>query len=490
VSIDAVAGGAPPRDTTAEGKLAFLAESSRCLAASLDYEATLRTVAGLALPFLGSWCIVDLVEADGSMRRLAVVHPDPQKQELAAGLTKSWPPGRDDPLGAPQAVRTRQIEVIPFVDDEMLVSVARDQDNLRTLRALGIGSVVVVPLIARGNVLGALTLVSADSGHQDARTDIELAEDLGARCAMAIDNARLHRDARSAGALAAQMNQRLVIASIREQELAERAAELADEARSLAEVAREANLAKSQFLSSMSHEIRTPLNAIIGFTALFDLEIAGPLTAEQSRYLDRIRASTSHLLKLVEGVLDLAKVEAGRMDVANESALAAAAMSAAVGLVEPQAGAAGITIDYREGYTDTYIGDEDRVRQILVNLLANAVKFTERGGRVTLTCGTTHDPDPEAGLPAEGAWVCIRVADTGIGIAPEMQGSVFEAFVQTEQGLTRRRDGTGLGLTISRELARRMGGELTLRSAEGEGSCFTLWLRSALQDAQSHGPRG
>jgi signal transduction histidine kinase len=485
-STDAVAGGAIVRDTTAVDKLAFLAQTSRCLADSLDYEATLRTVAGLALPFLGSWCIVDLVEADGSMRRIAIVHPDPQMQELAAGLTKSWPPGRDDPLGAPQAVRTRQIEVIPFVDDEMLVSVARDQENLRTLRALGIGSVVVVPLIARGSVLGALTLVSADSGHQYAQTDIELAEDLGARCAMAIDNARLHRDARSAGALAAQMNQRLVIASIREQELAERASELADEARSLAEVAREANLAKSQFLSSMSHEIRTPLNAIIGFTTLFDLEIAGPLTVEQSHYLARIRASSSHLLKLIEDVLDLAKVEAGRMDVKEENVQAAFAMYAAAGLIEPQAGAAGITIDYRDGSTDTFIGDEDRVRQILVNLLANAVKFTERGGRVTLTCVTTRDPDPEARLPADGSWVCIRVADTGIGIAPEMRESVFEAFVQTEAGLTRRRDGTGLGLTISRELARRMGGDLTLRSVKGEGSCFTLWLRSAFGDEQAH----
>ena len=255
-------------------------------------------------------------------------------------------------------------------------------------------------------------------------------------------------------------------------------------------MAREASLAKSQFLSSMSHEIRTPLNAIIGYTTLFDLEIAGPLTTGQSHYLARIRASTAHLLKLIEDVLDLAKVEAGRMDVKEENALAAAAMSAAVGLVDPQAGAAGVTIDYRDGYTDRYIGDEDRVRQILLNLLANAVKFTERGGRVTLTCCTTRDPDPEAQLPAEGSWMCIRVADTGIGIVPEMLGSVFEAFVQTEAGLTRRRDGTGPGLTISRELARRMGGDLTLRSVEGEGSCFTLWLRSAPRDDQAHGLRG
>ena len=254
----ATAEDAVSREESAERKLAFLAETSRCLAGSLDYEDTLRTVAALALPFLGSWCIVDLVESDASMRRVAILHPDPRKRELAAGLAKSWPPSREDPLGAPRAVRTREIEVIPYVDDEMLVSVARDEENLRTLRALGIGSVIVVPLIARDNVLGAITLVSAESGHQYAPADIELAGDLGARCAMAIDNARLHRDARSAGALAAQMNQRLVIASIREQELAERAQELGDEARQLAAEAREANLAKSQFLSTMSHEIRTP----------------------------------------------------------------------------------------------------------------------------------------------------------------------------------------------------------------------------------------
>lgn len=484
-SPDATAESANPREESAESKLAFLAETSRCLAGSLDYEDTLRTVAALALPFLGSWCIVDLVESDGSMRRVAIVHPDPRKQELAAGLMKSWPPARDDLLGAPQAVRTREIEVIPFVDDQMLVAVARDEENLRTLRALGIGSVIVVPLIARGSVLGALTLVSSETGHQYAQSDLELAADLGARCAMAIDNARLHRDARSAGALAALMNQRLVIASIREQELAERAQELGDEARKLAGEAREANLAKSQFLCAMSHEIRTPLNAIIGYTALFELEIAGPLTAEQSQYLARIRASSSHLLKLIQDVLDLAKVEAGRMDVRHERSRAAVVMSAAVGLIEPQAGAAGITIDYREGNADSYMGDEDRVRQILLNLLANAVKFTEPGGRVTVACGTAHAPDAEAELSGEGPWVFIQVADTGIGIAPEMQQTVFEAFVQTEQGLTRRRDGTGLGLTISRELARRMDGDLTLRSAEGGGSCFTLWLCSAPPEEQT-----
>ncbi len=461
-STEAWRGSKDSHEEMEQSKVAFLAESSRCLAESLDYESTLATVAGMALPFLGSWCIVDIVEPDGSMRRIAIVHPNPEKQEIVAGLQESWPPDRDDKLGAPQAIRSRKIEVIPHVDDELLVAVARDEENLRRLRALGIGSVIVVPLIARGCVHGALSLVSADTGHQYSQSDLELAEDLGARCAMAIDNARLHRDARNAGALAAQMNQRLVIASVTNQELAD--------------AAREAKAAKSQFLSAMSHEIRTPINAIIGYTALLDLEIAGPLTAAQSQYLARIRASSSHLLKLIDDVLDLAKVEAGRMEVRRESAQAAAAMTMAVGLVDPQAIAAGVTIDCQEGCTECYLGDEDRVRQILVNLLANAVKFTDRGGRVTVTCGTTRDPDLDAQLTGEGPWVFIRIADTGIGIAPELKDAVFEPFLQADQGHTRKQGGTGLGLTISRELARRMGGDLTLRSVLGEGSCFTLWL--------------
>jgi signal transduction histidine kinase len=448
------------------GHVAFLAETSRCLAQSLDYESTLRTVAGLALPALGSWCIVDIVEPDGSMRRIAIVHPDPRKQALATGLMKSWPPSRDDPLGAPCAVRTRQVEVIPHVDDEMLVAVARDEDNLRTLRALGIGSVAVVPLMARGAVLGALTLVSADGGRPYVQADMDVAEDLGARCAMAIDNARLHREARDAGRNVAQVNERLVIATVREQELAEQA--------------REANLAKSHFLSSMSHELRTPINSIVGYADLLDLEIAGPLTAAQRAYLARVQASSAHLIKLVDDVLDLARVEAGRMHVKQETAQAERAISDAIGVITPLAEAGGITVEYEGGGVNPYLGDEYRVRQILLNLLANAVKFTDRGGRITVRCGTTGAPDVELQSTAGGPWVFIEVADTGIGIAADMAESVFEPFVQADEGHTRRRDGTGLGLTISRELARHMAGDLTLRSEIGAGSRFTLWLPSAL----------
>lgn len=439
----------------------FLYRTTRHFAASLDYESTLSMAAQLALPTLGSWCIVDLVESDGRVRRLGIIHPDPEKQRLAAELLQSWPPSQGDVLGVPRAVSSGKTEVLEEIDDAMLIAVARDEGNLRTLRALGIGSLIVVPLSARGHVLGALTLVS-DTRKPYTASEIALAEDLAARCAMAIDNARLYRDAREAGAIAARMNEQLVIAAMREQELTEQA--------------QASNTAKSGFLAAVSHEIRTPLNAISGFADLLEIGIAGPLTARQREYLARIKASGAHLIHLVEDILDLAKVEAGKLTVQDEAALIQHAVNEAVMMLTPQASTREIAIAYGGDEGACYRGDPDRVRQILINLLSNALKFTQARGSVTLRFGATDIRDPECRLMGVGPWVFARVMDSGIGIARDMQESVFEPFVQVERRASLGRSGTGLGLAISRELARRMGGDITLRSALGSGSCFTLWL--------------
>jgi signal transduction histidine kinase len=443
----------------------FLARASQWLAASLDYESTLVTVAGMALPYLGSWCIVDVVEADGSMRRLGIVHPDPLKQEFARRLKEGWPPGRDDPIGCPRVIQSRGTEVILSVSDEMLVDLASSEENLRDLRALGIGSVVVVPLVAHGSVLGAITFVSVDGGHQYTETDVELAEDLAARCSIALDNARLFRDLEAAREGAAQLNGQLVVASIRQQELAEEA--------------RDANQAKSQFLATMSHEIRTPLNAIVGYTELLELEVAGPMTSRQREYFARLKASSWHLIGLIDDILDLAKIESGRMLVKQETAAAQESISSAISMIEPQTRLAGV--DVKTACPDAssfYVGDQERVRQILVILLSNALKFTDRGGGITVSCGTNRTPDAEARLDGRGPWTFIRVEDTGIGISAKEAETVFQPFVQVDPGNTRKQGGAGLGLAIALELARRMGGDLTLRSASGEGSRFTLWLPS------------
>lgn len=242
-----------------------------------------------------------------------------------------------------------------------------------------------------------------------------------------------------------------------------------------------ASQAKSEFLAMMSHELRTPLNAVLGYTELLDLGIAGSLTQEQRQQLGRIRASGHHLLTLVNEVLDLAKVEAGRLTVDNAVHRLADAVDAASVLVESQADGKGVLLT-RVPEADperSYMGDEDRVRQIIVNLVSNAVKFTRPGGRVTLETGSTSRPDVE-GRPRGGdRWVYVRVSDTGIGIPPDRIEAIFAPFTQVQSGRTRRQDGTGLGLTISRRLARLMGGDITVRSRPGDGSAFTLWLPEA-----------
>jgi signal transduction histidine kinase len=239
-----------------------------------------------------------------------------------------------------------------------------------------------------------------------------------------------------------------------------------------------ASQAKSEFLAIMSHELRTPLNAVLGYAELLELGISGPLTDAQRQQLGRIGMSGRHLLGLVNEVLDLAKVEAGRLSVRSAPASASEAINSAVALIQPQASARGLELVMPAslGVAPVYIGDDERVRQILVNLLSNAVKFTQPGGSVTIGSETTVAPDREARLLGNRGYVCLRVTDTGVGIPEDKLISIFDPFVQAESGHTRSTEGSGLGLTISRRLARLMGGDLTVRSSVGKGTTFTLWL--------------
>jgi signal transduction histidine kinase len=260
----------------------------------------------------------------------------------------------------------------------------------------------------------------------------------------------------------------------------ERSAQLERERLARAE-AEAASQAKSEFLAVMSHELRTPLNAVIGYAELLDLGIAGSLTPEQRQHISRIRASGRHLLGLVNEVLDLAKVEAGRLSLQHGVASAAHTIDAALALIQPMGEARGIAVQAKL-FVDSdvlYEGDEDRVRQVLVNLLTNALKFTAAGGRVSAEWGVTTEPDRDARLSGAGPWVVVRVEDTGIGIPSDQIAAIFDPFTQVEGGHTRSSDGSGLGLTISRRLARLMKGDLTARSELGKGSVFTLWLPEA-----------
>lgn len=239
-----------------------------------------------------------------------------------------------------------------------------------------------------------------------------------------------------------------------------------------------ASRAKSEFLAIMSHELRTPLNAVLGYSELLELGISGPLTDKMREQVGRIRMSAKHLLSLVNDILDLARVEAGRLAVGCAAATASESIAAAISLIHPQAAAAGLelTVAHLAQPSPVYLGDDERVRQVIVNVLSNAVKFTAPGGKITIECIQTGSPDAAARLQPHRQYVGFRVSDTGSGIADDKLLSIFDPFVQVDSGHSRAREGSGLGLTISRRLARLMGGDLTVSTRVGEGSVFTLWL--------------
>ncbi len=237
-----------------------------------------------------------------------------------------------------------------------------------------------------------------------------------------------------------------------------------------AEAAR-ANSAKDRFLASMSHELRTPLNAVTGYVDLLDAAIYGPITQAQTQALSRIKAASAHLLRLVEDVLTYARLDAGRMAYHLADVRLADSLDGVEGLLLPLADACGISYA-RDDIADLVVrADPDRLRQILVNLLGNAVKFTERGGRITVRGSASADE------------VIVAIEDTGIGIPPDKIGELFVPFTQVDDSLTRTREGAGLGLVISRELARGMGGDVDAESVEGAGSMFRVRLPRALSSA-------
>jgi signal transduction histidine kinase len=244
--------------------------------------------------------------------------------------------------------------------------------------------------------------------------------------------------------------------------------------------AEQASRAKGQFLANMSHELRTPINGILGYTDLLELGLQGELTDGQQSFVDRIRASSRHLIALVNEILDLSKIEAGGMTVESRPVPIGDTIREALEMTTPLADAKGIQVTYADGCENDamYQGDQDRVRQILANLLSNAVKFTRPGGRVAVRCSAVDQApaDLELAMPGTQPALVLEVEDTGIGIDALELTRIFEPFVQVDDSNTREADGTGLGLTISRNLARMMDGDLTVRSQPGKGSTFTLWL--------------
>jgi PAS domain S-box-containing protein len=348
----------------------------------------------------------------------------------------------DAPLALAHAVRSRRPQWWPTRDELAAAYPAR----AGLIRSIDQEGVAVLPLLPAGEgadaddepsralggiVVGYLTPQRFDAGRRS--FFVALAQ----QCGLAIERARAYE--------------------------AEQAARL--EAESARRAAEAASRAKSEFLAVMSHELRTPLNAIGGYAELMEMGLRGSVTGEQRSDLERIQRAQRHLLGLINGVLNYVKVDAGAVHYEIADVGIDEVLTTCEALVAPQTQAKRLSLHRVPCDRNVVVrADREKVQQVVLNLLSNAVKFTDAGGRISLDC-TAH-PDS----------VAVRVADTGRGIAPDHLERVFQPFVQVDATLTRTQEGTGLGLAISRDLARGMGGDLTVESTVGAGSVFTLTL--------------
>ena len=268
----------------------------------------------------------------------------------------------------------------------------------------------------------------------------------------------------------------------RRQAEVERLSEVAEQARRRAEeaqlVAERSLVVQGRFMALTTHEIRTPLNAMLGYLDLLNTDLEKTLTEKQAGYFMRIQRACKHLAGVTNDFLDMAKGEAGHLKVARHAGAARQVMSEAAALVAPQAATQGVVITLTESTERImYLGDIDRIRQVLVNVLGNAVSFTPRGGAIHVLASRSEHA-PAGSELVGGPWCTIRVEDSGAGIPPDRLARVFEPFVQVASGAQAGRKGTGLGLTVSRQLALLMGGDLVAEGSSGinGGAAFTLWL--------------
>jgi two-component system, NtrC family, sensor kinase len=403
-------------------QLTALGEVGQAVSSTLDLETVLNTIVSRAAQLAGAdgAVITEYEEATQAFQMRATHNYDPELVEAS----RATPIRLGEGLQGLAAERREPMQV-PDIAQE-----GAYRSHLRALLLrMGFRALLVVPLLREDQVIGALAVNRRTPGEFPPEV-IELLKTFATQSALAIQNAQLFR-------------------------------ELADKSRLLEAASRH----KSEFLASMSHELRTPLNAILGFSEVLAERMFGEVNEKQAEYLQDILSSGRHLLSLINDILDLSKVEAGRLELELTRFHLPTALDNALTLVRERATRHGITltqtVDDRVGHI---VADERKVKQILLNLLSNAVKFTPEGGRVGLTA-----------TAGEGV-ITIAVSDTGIGIAPEDQAAIFEEFRQVGRDDARKQEGTGLGLTLAKKFVELHGGGIWVQSEVGRGSTFTFTL--------------
>ncbi|HEY9401079.1 MAG TPA: PAS domain S-box protein [Pyrinomonadaceae bacterium] len=400
----------------------FLGDATATLSSSLDYELTLERLARLAVPYVSDFCLVHMLEDDGSIRRMIVAHQEPAREAAWRDMQRRFPLDLNTPHTIAKVLRTGEPELFPEISDELWQAVIRDPEEIRMLREFDIKAAMIMPLAARGRTIGALTFISAESARRYGEDDFTLARELARRAALAIDNARLYRRAQ------------------------------------------EANLAKDEFLATLSHELRTPLTPIIGWVHMMS---SGQLAAgDISHGLAVIAKNSQSLSHLINDLLDMSAILSGKMRIDTLPVSLDSVVAEAIETVRPHAAKQNIRIEFAPPAADAVVsGDRTRLVQVFWNLLTNAVKFSPGESRVRVACEI-----------AEGQ-ARVHVEDEGAGITTEFLPFVFDRFRQQDMSSTKMHGGLGIGLALVKSFVEAHGGTVVAASAgEGRGSRFTVSL--------------
>ncbi len=412
----------------AEERINFLAEASALLGTSLDYDMTLRGVATLMVPALADWCIVEVMEEQQPLRRIAVARGDPSNMEAVLNLTRALPDGSGQ-FGVAAILETGSSRIRSEITDADLQATAQDDEHLRLLREMRPTSAMVVPLLSQDQTLGAITFVSVESRREFSASDLTFAEDLAARCALAIDNALLYKQMQTAVH------------------------------------------ARDEFLSVAAHELKTPVTSLRGFAEVTIRAFKRHGTLDPRRVQDAFQMiveQTTRLSGLIAQLLDVSRIDEGKLAL-NPM------VTDMTELVERVARAARLRGDLEpivvlaEQQLQANV-DPIRIEQVVTNLLDNAIKYSGMGGEVRLDLSTT-----EPGI------VCLRVLDHGIGISEEDRRHVFDRYFQAHAD--RHLGGMGLGLYISRQIVELHGGAISVEAPADGGTCFVVTLPTRLESA-------
>jgi signal transduction histidine kinase len=402
----------------ASKRAAFLAQTSTVLDAALEPEATLVSLAHLAVPAIADCAIVDVVLDDGNVRRVEVIDIDPTRRDVAHAVRRQ-PPNLRSESPFSRAIRTGQSILLAEVPERTDGSL--DPEHARLMSTLQCHSLLLIPLVARGQTLGLVTLASREATRRYEAADLAVAQELAGRAAIALDNARLHREA----------------------ELASRA--------------------KDQFLATVSHELRTPITAVLGWATMLRDHGGDPARVQYA--CEAIERSARAQAQLLEQLLDVSRAISGKLEMNLAPAHLGGIIEAAIDAVRPDADARKVKIAPRlDRAIPLLLADPERLQQVVTNLVSNAVKFSRDGGQVDVE------------LRRDEGYAEIIVRDRGVGIAREFLPYVFERFRQAETAGTAN-PGLGLGLSIARDIVERHGGTVMADSAgEGKGATFTVRL--------------